>query len=62
MRWCRWRGGRPDWSHAALHAIEVDLTDAGATEQAAGSIAGQFAVGTVVHNAGADPARISSPT
>ncbi len=44
---------RPDWSHEALHAIEVDLIDARATEQAAGSIAREFAVDTVVHNAGA---------
>ncbi len=44
--------GKPDWSHPALHAIEVDLTDAGATAQAAASVAGQFAVGTVIHNAG----------
>ncbi len=44
---------RPDWSHKALHAIEVDLTDALATEQAAGSVARQFAVSTVIHNAGA---------
>ena len=53
---------KPDWSHPALHAIEVDLTDAGATAQAAASVAEQFAVGTVIHNAGVDPARISSPT
>ena len=44
---------RPDWSHKALHAIEVDLTDARATEQAAGGVAREFAVDTVVHNAGA---------
>ena len=31
---------KPDWSHPALHAIEVDLTDARATEQAAASVAG----------------------
>jgi 3-oxoacyl-[acyl-carrier protein] reductase len=43
----------PQWSHAALHGVEVDLADARATEQAAGSVAEQFAVGTVVHNAGA---------
>jgi 3-oxoacyl-[acyl-carrier protein] reductase len=29
---------KPDWSHAALHAVEVDLTDARATEQAAGGL------------------------
>jgi 3-oxoacyl-[acyl-carrier protein] reductase len=44
---------RPQWSHKALHGVEVDLTDASATEQAAASIAKQFTVGTVIHNAGA---------
>lgn len=44
---------RPDWSHPALHTVEVDLTDAGATGQAAAAIARQFAVGCVIHNAGA---------
>jgi NAD(P)-dependent dehydrogenase (short-subunit alcohol dehydrogenase family) len=43
---------KPDWSDAALHAVEVDLTDASATEQAAKSVAAQFDVGTLVHNAG----------
>jgi 3-oxoacyl-[acyl-carrier protein] reductase len=43
---------RPDWSHEALHTIEVDLLDARATEQAAASVAKQYAVSTVVHNAG----------
>jgi 3-oxoacyl-[acyl-carrier protein] reductase len=43
---------KPDWSDPALHAIEVDLTNSGATEQAAKSVAKQFAVGTLVHNAG----------
>ena len=43
---------RPDWSHPALHAVEVDLTDATATKQAAESVAKQYAVGTVIHNAG----------
>ena len=43
---------RPDWSHPALHAVEVDLTDAAATERAAAEIAGRHAVGCVVHNAG----------
>ena len=43
---------RPDWSHPALHAVEVDLTDAAATKQAAESVARQYAVGTVIHNAG----------
>ncbi len=43
---------RPDWSHPALHAVEVDLTDATATKQAAENVARQYAVGTVIHNAG----------
>jgi len=43
---------RPDWSHQALHAVEVDLTDARATEEAAADVVKQFAVSTVVHNAG----------
>ncbi len=44
---------RPQWSHAALHSVDVDLTDARATEQAAAGLAKQFAVSTVIHNAGA---------
>jgi 3-oxoacyl-[acyl-carrier protein] reductase len=44
---------RPDWSHQALHAVEVDLADAAATEQAAASVAKRYAISTVVHNAGA---------
>lgn len=43
---------KPDWSDPALQAVEVDLTDAAATAQAAASLARQFAIGTVVHNAG----------
>jgi NAD(P)-dependent dehydrogenase (short-subunit alcohol dehydrogenase family) len=43
---------RPDWSHASLHAVEVDLGDAQATKQAAANVAKQFAVDTIVHNAG----------
>ena len=41
-----------DWSHKWLHAIEVDLTDAHATEAVAADVAQQFSVSTVVHNAG----------
>ena len=44
---------RPDWSHPALHAVEVDLTDAVATERAAAGVAKQYAISTVIHNAGA---------
>ena len=43
---------RPDWSDPALHAVEVDLTDARATERAAAGIAKQYAISTVIHNAG----------
>jgi 3-oxoacyl-[acyl-carrier protein] reductase len=43
---------KPDWSHAALHAVEVDLTDATATAQAAADLAQRFPISTVVHNAG----------
>jgi 3-oxoacyl-[acyl-carrier protein] reductase len=44
---------RPGWSHPALHGVEVDLTDPVATEQAAAAVARQYAIATVVHNAGA---------
>jgi 3-oxoacyl-[acyl-carrier protein] reductase len=43
---------RPDWSHPALHAVEVDLLDGRATEQAVQSITRDFPVSHVVHNAG----------
>ena len=43
---------KPDWPHPALHAIEVDLTDARATAEAAVATAKQFAVSHVIHNAG----------
>src|ERR1700688_3922082 len=43
---------KPDWSDAALHAVEVDLTDARATQEVAASLAKQFPIRTVVHNAG----------
>jgi 3-oxoacyl-[acyl-carrier protein] reductase len=43
---------RPDWSHPGLYAVEVDLTDAAATEQAAAGVAKQYAISTVVHSAG----------
>jgi NAD(P)-dependent dehydrogenase (short-subunit alcohol dehydrogenase family) len=35
-----------------LHALEVDLTDADATREAAGEVAGRFAISHLVHNAG----------
>jgi NAD(P)-dependent dehydrogenase (short-subunit alcohol dehydrogenase family) len=44
---------KPPTTHAKLHAIEVDLLDRAATEQAAKEIACRFAVSHVVHNAGA---------
>jgi 3-oxoacyl-[acyl-carrier protein] reductase len=43
---------KPDWSDPAMHAVEVDLTDSRATKEVAADIAGQFAINTVVHNAG----------
>jgi NAD(P)-dependent dehydrogenase (short-subunit alcohol dehydrogenase family) len=43
---------KPDWSHAALHAVEVDLTDAKATAQVASDLARRFPIAAVVHNAG----------
>jgi NAD(P)-dependent dehydrogenase (short-subunit alcohol dehydrogenase family) len=42
----------PDWSHAKLEPILVDLFDAKATAAAAADIAGRHAVSHVVHNAG----------
>ncbi len=44
---------KPSLKHAKLHAIEVDLLDATATEQAAADVASRFAVTHFVHNAGA---------
>jgi 3-oxoacyl-[acyl-carrier protein] reductase len=44
--------GKPAQTHERLHAIEVDLLDRAATEQAAKEIATRFAVSHVVHNAG----------
>ena len=43
---------KPDWTNAALHAVEVDLTDASATEQAAARLATEYVISCVVHNAG----------
>jgi NAD(P)-dependent dehydrogenase (short-subunit alcohol dehydrogenase family) len=45
--------GKPAQTHARLHAVEVDLTDAAATRQAAAETASRFAITHVVHNAGA---------
>jgi 3-oxoacyl-[acyl-carrier protein] reductase len=44
--------GKPKETHERLHAIEVDLLDRAAAEQAAQEIASRFAVSHVVHNAG----------
>lgn len=44
--------GAPDWSHAQLEPIVVDLLDPKATAQAAGDVASRHPVSHVVHNAG----------
>jgi len=44
--------GAPDWSHARLHHIEVDLLDAAATQEAGAQIACAHEVTHLVHNAG----------
>ena len=43
---------KPDWTDVALRAVEVDLTDARATEHAATGLAKQYAISCVIHNAG----------
>jgi len=43
---------KPDWADPGLHAVEVDLTDGRATEQAAASLAKEYAISCVIHNAG----------
>ena len=43
---------KPDWSHARLEPIEVDLFDPKATADAAKDVAARHAVSHVVHNAG----------
>jgi NAD(P)-dependent dehydrogenase (short-subunit alcohol dehydrogenase family) len=45
--------GKPENKHARFHAVDVDLTDRNATEQAAADVAKRFAVTHLVHNAGA---------
>jgi NAD(P)-dependent dehydrogenase (short-subunit alcohol dehydrogenase family) len=42
----------PDWSHARLEPVQVDLFDAKATAAAAKDIAARHAVTHIVHNAG----------
>src|SRR5882672_1255819 len=43
---------KPEGPHERLHAFEVDLTDADATQHAAGEVAGRFAISHLIHNAG----------
>ena len=43
---------KPDFAHARLHALEVDLGDRAATDQAARDVASRFPVSHIVHNAG----------
>jgi 3-oxoacyl-[acyl-carrier protein] reductase len=45
--------GRFESSSARVHNVEVDLSDAAATRQAALEVTGRFPITTVVHNAGA---------
>ena len=45
--------GRCDFSSARVHNVEVDLSDAAATQQASRDVAAQFPITTLVHNAGA---------
>ena len=44
--------GAPEWSNAKLVHVEVDLLDAGATEQVAAEIVAQHEVSHLIHNAG----------
>lgn len=43
---------KPEREHPRLHAVEVDLLDRSATEQAAADAAKRFVISHVVHNAG----------
>jgi NAD(P)-dependent dehydrogenase (short-subunit alcohol dehydrogenase family) len=49
---------RPDWSHARLDTIEVDLTDASATADAAREASTRGAITHVIHNAGVIRAKL----
>lgn len=42
----------PEWQHPNLTAINVDLLDVAATQQAAKEVAARFAVSHFIHNAG----------
>ncbi|MEO0389779.1 MAG: SDR family oxidoreductase [Pseudomonadota bacterium] len=44
--------GRPDFTHARLDVVEVDLLDAAATEDAAADIGSRHEVTHLIHNAG----------
>lgn len=44
--------GKPEWSNAALHYVEVDLLDTEATKQAAKQIAAANNITHLIHNAG----------
>jgi 3-oxoacyl-[acyl-carrier protein] reductase len=43
---------RADIDHPRMHSIEVDLTDRGATSQAARELTQRFEITTLIHNAG----------
>ena len=49
---------KPDWSDAKLSFVEVDLTDAAATRQAAEQVLTAGAVTHIVHNAGVIRAKL----
>ena len=49
---------KPDWAHARLSTIEVDLSDATATGEAAREAAARGAVTHVIHNAGVVRAKL----
>lgn len=42
----------PDFTHARLHSVKVDLLDAQATQAAAAQVTGEFKVSHFIHNAG----------
>ena len=42
----------PEFAHARLHAVQLDLLDAKAVAQAGAELAAQYAISHVVHNAG----------
>jgi len=53
----------PEWSHASLTSLQVDLTDQAQTRQRAAEVAERFAITALVNNAGATrPGTIDSQT